>query len=115
MTPDSDAAVQAPAATGTPPLAGQVEPAAASVEAPRGSRLAQLYDLRRRLSIEIAHEERLERGLRAARARKAVEHRQDPTPADIRAWARAQGLSVGLRGRVPSDLRHAYLKAHGAA
>lgn len=33
---------------------------------------------------------------------------------DIRAWAVAQGLSVGRRGRIPGDVRLAFEQAHAA-
>ncbi|MFF5448830.1 Lsr2 family protein [Streptomyces sp. NPDC012888] len=36
-----------------------------------------------------------------------------PDTAEIRAWAKAQGLSVNDRGRVPADIREAYENAKG--
>jgi hypothetical protein len=38
-----------------------------------------------------------------------------PTPAEIRTWARSQGLSVGERGRLKPEIHEAYSKAHGDA
>jgi len=35
-----------------------------------------------------------------------------PTTAEIREWARAQGLPVSARGRVPAELHAAYEAAH---
>ncbi|MDJ0384919.1 Lsr2 family protein [Streptomyces sp. G-G2] len=37
----------------------------------------------------------------------------NPDTAEIRAWAKAKGLSVNDRGRVPSDIREAYENAKG--
>jgi hypothetical protein len=34
------------------------------------------------------------------------------TPADIRAWATANGYEIGSRGRVPETVRRAYAAAH---
>ncbi|MET3984124.1 Lsr2 family protein [Streptomyces sp. NPDC098789] len=36
-----------------------------------------------------------------------------PDTAEIRAWAKAKGLSVNDRGRVPSEIREAYENAKG--
>lgn len=36
-----------------------------------------------------------------------------PDTAEIRAWAKAQGLSVNDRGRVPAEIREAYENAKG--
>jgi hypothetical protein len=36
----------------------------------------------------------------------------EPRPADVRAWARAAGLEVSDRGRIPADVRAAYDDAH---
>lgn len=35
-----------------------------------------------------------------------------PTPAEIRAWARANGMEVSERGRVSEEVRSAYAAAH---
>ncbi|MFD0582443.1 Lsr2 family DNA-binding protein [Dactylosporangium darangshiense] len=37
------------------------------------------------------------------------------TGSAIRTWARAQGLPVGVRGRLPADVVAAYATAHGLA
>lgn len=39
----------------------------------------------------------------------------DATPAQIRAWAVQNGLIVGARGRIASETREAYAKAHAQA
>ncbi len=36
-------------------------------------------------------------------------------PADVRAWARDNGMSVGKRGRLTAELITAYEKASGSA
>jgi hypothetical protein len=36
----------------------------------------------------------------------------DPSPSEIRAWARAQHLAVPERGRLPADIRQAWQAAH---
>ena len=38
-----------------------------------------------------------------------------PTDSDIRRWAKAQGIPVGIRGRVQDKLRQAYLETHPEA
>ena len=35
-----------------------------------------------------------------------------PSPAEVREWARSQGLAVNSRGRVPAELHAAYEAAH---
>ncbi|MEV6955134.1 Lsr2 family protein [Streptomyces sp. NPDC051183] len=37
----------------------------------------------------------------------------NPDTAEIRAWAKSQGLSVNDRGRVPAEIREAYENAKG--
>jgi hypothetical protein len=36
-----------------------------------------------------------------------------PSTSQVRQWARAQGVQVGERGRLPADLVAQYLAAHG--
>lgn len=36
----------------------------------------------------------------------------EPTPAEVRAWARAAGFALSDRGRIPADVRAAYDAAH---
>jgi nucleoid-associated protein Lsr2 len=45
---------------------------------------------------------------RAARGSRPARHDQS----DVRAWARAQGLKVSDRGRIPADLLARYESAH---
>jgi Lsr2 len=45
---------------------------------------------------------------RAVRGSRPVRHDQS----DVRAWARAQGLKVSDRGRIPADLLARYESAH---
>ncbi len=45
--------------------------------------------------------------------RELVEPSQ-PTPKAIRDWAKATGLHVGKRGRIPADVELAYMQARHA-
>lgn len=36
----------------------------------------------------------------------------EPTPAELRAWARENGITVGDRGRVPATVHAAFTVAH---
>ena len=47
-----------------------------------------------------------------APAYKELVEPSQPTPRAIREWATARGLVVGKRGRIPGDLRLAYIEAH---
>ncbi|MFH7596610.1 Lsr2 family protein [Streptomyces racemochromogenes] len=50
----------------------------------------------------------------AGRAKgRAAASTGSPDTAEIRAWAKAQGLSVNDRGRVPAEIREAYENAKG--
>jgi len=51
------------------------------------------------------------RPARAGRAR-AANSSDGPSAADVREWARAQGMEVSARGRVPAELHAAYAAAH---
>lgn len=53
-------------------------------------------------------------GRRAARPARSARSRTSagPSTAEVREWARDQGLAVSSRGRVPADLHAAYLAAH---
>ena len=42
----------------------------------------------------------------------AAKTRKVARPADVRAWAREQGMTVGERGKFPPDVIKAYNKAH---
>lgn len=52
--------------------------------------------------------------LAASRPRGYNEQMQPPPASAVRAWARAQGLPVGDRGRLSPDLVDAYLAEQGA-
>jgi hypothetical protein len=39
---------------------------------------------------------------------------RDPTPAEIRAWAATQGVTVSAKGRVPAEVRAAFIAARAA-
>jgi len=51
---------------------------------------------------------RAAKSARGARPRSSV----GPSTAEVREWARAQGIPVNTRGRVPADLHAAYAEAH---
>ncbi|MBW5484221.1 histone-like nucleoid-structuring protein Lsr2 [Streptomyces bambusae] len=54
-------------------------------------------------------------GGRAAsgRAKGRAASSGNPDTAEIRAWAKAQGMNVNDRGRVPAEIREAYENAKG--
>lgn len=82
-----------------------------------GDRLARLYALRDRVAAEIAR-------LEDNRARLLSGRRQLPKPPPrgtitkpvpdrhIRAWARAQGITVPATGRISTTLRQQYDQQH---
>lgn len=84
------------------------------------TRLERLRQLRDRLNAEISAEEGAEKirarrrdaETRARAAGQQIRLNRD-APADVvRAWARANGIPVGDRGRVPTKLRERYLTAN---
>lgn len=88
-----------------------------------GTRLEQLYQLRDRLALEIAQEERLEL-LNGPAPLKVVKHRPPDvvgrrleqlglTARQVKDWAVTQGLLERVcRGRVAHELIEAYADAH---
>jgi len=52
---------------------------------------------------------------RTAKPSRRTRSRADdaPSTADVRGWARAEGMAVSARGRVPAELHAAYQAAHG--
>lgn len=83
-------------------------------------RLAKLQHLRNEIDLEIRS---IERGLklrekraraitRRPRQRDAAPVAGDVQPRVVRAWARAQGLDVGTRGKVHHDIVQAYIDHH---
>lgn len=85
-------------------------------------RLAKLILLRNRIELEI-HELEREIAGRARRRLSPSARLREGTPIAgaqpkvIRQWALAQGLDVGLRGKVRDDIVQAYIEhhAHGGA
>lgn len=53
-------------------------------------------------------------GNRAGTRARAAGH-TGPDPAEVRAWATANGFTVPERGRLPKEVTTAYAAAHGAA
>lgn len=82
-------------------------------------RLARLIHLRNEVDLEIRQIQK-DLKLREKRARRITRRRptRDGVPIDgvqprvIRAWALAQGLNVGQRGRVRDEIVDAYRAAH---
>ena len=64
--------------------------------------------LRDALSGYIGHARKV--GSATRRARKSAS--SGPTPAEVREWARSQGMDVPDRGRVSAEVRQAYDAAH---
>ena len=67
--------------------------------------------LREALSGYVGHARKVGAS-RRGRARKAAATSGGATPAEIREWARSQGMDVPDRGRVSADVRAAYEAAH---
>lgn len=92
-----------------------------------GTRLEQLYQLRDRLALEIAHEERLAAlDVRVKPPRPVTRHSTDVvsqrlkwmgvTARIVKQWALEQGLIDKIhRGRVSLELAEAYIDAHAQA
>lgn len=57
------------------------------------------------LALYIAHARRVN-----TRRRRASSGRESGSASDIRAWAAANGIEVSARGRVPAEVREAYLR-----
>ena len=84
---------------------------------------AHLTEFRDAMEIWSSHSRPVGRGLRsgtsarpgrAARGgrARAVSGGDGPSAAEVREWARAQGMQVSARGRVPAELHEAYAAAH---
>jgi len=67
--------------------------------------------LREALSGYVGHARKVGAS-RRGRARKSAATSGGATPAEIREWARSQGMDVPDRGRVSADVRAAYEAAH---
>ncbi len=66
--------------------------------------------LRRALAPFVAHARRA--ATPARRRSSSSRNAGGPSPAEIRDWARANGMSVSERGRVSAEVREAYDAAH---
>lgn len=67
--------------------------------------------LRDALSLYVAHARKVS-GARAPRPTGRKRAATTDRPGQIRAWARAQGIEVSDRGRIPADLAARYDAAH---
>lgn len=74
------------------------------------SRLDDLRELKRRVEAEIAEEEAALARRRRASQLVVVPIRRPPA-ARVRAWARANGVEVGVHGRIHPDVYAAYAAA----
>ena len=83
---------------------------------------AHLAEFREAMEIWSSHSRPVGRGRGQATARPARGGRggrarpagggDGPSAAEVREWARAQGMQVSARGRVPAELHEAYAAAH---
>lgn len=48
----------------------------------------------------------------SARNRRSATKQAGPTAQEIRFWAQAQNIAVNERGRIPAEVKQAYLDAH---
>ena len=70
--------------------------------------------LRDALSLYVGHARRTtsRRGRSTSTPRSAARSAGGPSAAEIRAWAKENGLEVPDRGRVSAEVREAYAAAH---
>lgn len=79
---------------------------------------AHLAEFRESMEIWSSHSRPAGRagssGGRAAKSTRGARPRSSDSPstAEVREWARSQGIPVNTRGRVPADLHAAYEAAH---
>ena len=79
---------------------------------------AHLAEFRDAMEIWSSHSRPVGRGRaaqaagRSGRASRKATSAEGPSSSDIREWARAQGLEVSSRGRIPAELHAAYEAAH---
>ncbi len=79
---------------------------------------AHLIEFRDALEIWSSNSRSLARGRGAqggaasSRSRRRASSGDGPSTAEVREWARAQGLPVSARGRVPAELHAAFQEAH---
>lgn len=65
-----------------------------------------------RVPLDIENAYRREHNLPIVKEDKPVKVQVDATPAEIRAWARDEGLEFAVKGRVHPDIVRAYATAH---
>lgn len=75
-----------------------------------------LAEFREAMDVWSSHARTARSGRSAARparsGRKGPRASAEPSAAELREWARSQGMDVSSRGRVGADLRAAYDAAH---
>ena len=67
--------------------------------------------LRQSLAVWIGHARR-SGGRKSAGRKSTGRNVKGGSAIDVRAWARANGMQVNARGRVPTEIREAYEKAN---
>ena len=78
---------------------------------------AHLIEFREAMEIWSSHSRAVGRGRggqssgRSSRGRKSGSG-DGPSSAEVREWARAQGMQVSSRGRIPAELHAAFESAH---
>lgn len=78
-------------------------------------RIERLQELVLRCNEEIARlRVRKSRALSIAEEHQRAQRVAQAPDSTVRAWAREAGLAVGVRGRVPDELRQAFLNAGGS-
>ena len=79
---------------------------------------AHLAEFREAMEIWSSHSRVVSRGRGGqpaggtSRGRRRAPSGDGPSTAEVREWARAQGLPVSARGRVPAELHAAFEAAH---
>lgn len=67
--------------------------------------------LRDALATYVGHARKVS-GARGRRATRSTTTAMGPSAREVRDWARSNGFKVPDRGRIPSDVREAFDKAH---
>lgn len=76
-----------------------------------------LAEFRETIEIWSSHARPVSQRRKSQRAARGGASTRDgngngPTTAEVREWARSQGMPIGDRGRLPAELRAAYVAAH---
>jgi len=75
-----------------------------------------LTEFREAMEIWSSHSRTVTGGRRASAGGRGTRRRtivgDGPSTADVREWARAEGIPVSSRGRVPAELHAAFAAAH---